>query len=119
VATIDLEVLYLILTKVARKEDFYNYSAAQTGPGQKPGTISAKEFSAVYERIKGTRLGSRVNWDTHLDQLNLFLSHCGLPALGKVLLQEGSPEPAADALAKVQSAQWPAFSALKNLYKKK
>ena len=117
-ATIDLEVLYLILTKVARREDFYSYSGAQSGPGQKPGTISGKELALVYERIKGVRLGSRVKWDTHLGQLNLFLSHCGLPALGKVLLQEGRPDPSPEALAKVQDVQWPPFSSLKNLYKK-
>jgi hypothetical protein len=118
-ATLDLEVLYLILTKAARREDFYSYLAAQAGPGQQPGTITAKELSAVYERIKGVRLGTRVNWRPHLDQLNLFLSHCGLPALGKVLRQEGGPEPSPEALAKVQGTQWPAFSALKNLYRKR
>ncbi len=118
-AIIDLETLYLILTKVAQKTDFYSYSAAQTGVGQKPGTISSKELASVYERITGRTLGSRVNWNTSLDQLNLFLSHCGLPAIGKVVLQEKGPVPSEEALARVQSAQWPAFSALKNLYKRK
>ena len=115
-ATIDLETLYLILTKVAQKVDFYTYNAAQTGPGQKPGTISSKELGLVYERITGRPVGSRVNWTASLDQLNLFLSHCGLPALGKVVLLEKGPE---HDLARVQSAQWPAFNVLKNLYKKK
>ena len=117
-ATIDLEILYLILTKVARKEDFYNYTASQSGPGQKPGTISSKELALVYERIKGGHLGSRLNWSVHLEQLNLFLSHCGLPALAKVVLFEGVPNPSDEALRKVQNAQWPTFSTLKNLYRK-
>lgn len=117
-ATIDLETLYLILTKVAQKADFYSYAAAQTGPGQKPGTISSKELALVYERITGRPVGSRVNWKTPLDQLDLFLSHCGLPAVGKVVLQEKGPAPSDEALARVQNAQWPAFSRLKNLYKK-
>jgi hypothetical protein len=119
VATIDLEILYLILTKVAQREDFYGYVAAQAGPGQMAGTISARELSAVYDRIKGTRLGSRVSWAPHLDQLNLFLSHCGLPALGKVLRQDGAPATSPEALAKVHGTQWPAFGALKNLYRKR
>ena len=117
-ATIDLENLYLILTKVARKEDFYCYCATQAGPGQRPGTIASKELALVYERITGRPIGSRVNWNTPLNQLNLFLSHCGLPAIGKVVIQEGSPPSSPDALARVHSAQWPAFSALKNLYRK-
>jgi len=118
VAMIDLETLYLILTKVARKEDFYSYSAAQSAPSQRPGTVSSKELALVYERITGRRIGSGLKWDTPLDQLNLFLSHCGLPAIGKVVLLEGVPAPSDEALAKVHSAQWPAFSALKNLYRK-
>lgn len=117
-ATIDLESLYLILTKVARKEDFYSYCAAQTGPNQKPGTISSKELGLVYERITGRPVGSRVNWNTPLNQLNLFLSHCGLPAIGKVVLQAGSPTSSDEALSKVHSAQWPVFSVLKKLYRK-
>jgi hypothetical protein len=117
-AQMDLEVVYLILTKVARGEAFYTYNPAQTEAGQASGTITAKELAQVYERITGRPIGSRVNWKTPLDQLNLFLSHCGLPALGKLVLQEDGARPAEEAVAKVRGAQWPAFSALKNLYRK-
>ena len=118
-ASIDPEVLYLILTKVARQENFYTYVATQDAPGQTPGTIAAKDLAAVYERITGNRVGSRVNWSVPLDQLNLFLSHCGLPALGKLVRQEKGLEATPEALGRVRDTQWPAFSALKNLYRKK
>lgn len=118
-STIDPEVLYLILTKVARKETFYSYDAAQRGPGQRPGTISSRDLALVYERVTGNRVGTRLNWKTPLDHLDLFLSHCGLPALGKVVSLEKGPESSAVAQGKVQSTQWPAFNALKNLYRKK
>lgn len=118
-AQIDLETVYLILTKVAREEVFYTYDPSQRGPSQTPGTITAKELAQIYERITGRPIGSRVNWVTPLDQLNLFLSHCGLPALGKLVLQEGGAHSSSEeALAKVRNTQWPAFSTLKNLYRK-
>lgn len=117
-SNIDSEVLYLILTKVARKEQFYSYDASQDRPGQKPGTISSKDLARVYERITGKRVGSRLNWKTPLEQLNILLSHCGLPAIGKVVLPDQGSEPTTEALNKVQDTQWPAFSALRNLYKK-
>jgi hypothetical protein len=117
-AQMDLEVVYLILTKVARGESFYTYDPSQKGPGQAPGTIASKELAQVYERITGRTIGSRVNWKTPLDQLNLFLSHCGLPAIGKLVMQDHGAGPSDEALAKVRGTQWPAFSALKNLYRK-
>lgn len=117
-ATIDLEIVYLILTKVAQKEDFYSYRATQTGPNQCPGAITTKELAILYERITGRQIGSRLNWNTPLDQLNLFLSHCGLPAIGKLVLQEGTTAPSDEAFTKVHNTQWPAFNALKNLYRK-
>jgi hypothetical protein len=118
-AQMDLEIVYLILTKVARGEVFYTYDPSQKGPGQTPGTITAKELAQIYQRITGRPIGSRVNWNTPLDQLNLFLSHCGLPALGKLVLQEGGAHPSSgEALTKVRNTQWPTFSALKNLYRK-
>src|ERR1035437_5219175 len=101
---IDLETLYLILTKVARKEDFYSYCAAQSAPSQRSGTISYKEVALVYELIIGRRIGSGLNWKAPLDQLNLFLSHCGLPAIGNVVLLKGVPTSSDEALAKVHSA---------------
>ena len=117
-SNIDPEVLYLILTKVARKEPFYGYDAAQQQPIQKPGTISSRELALVYERVTGNRVGSRLNWKTPLEQLNLLLSHCGLPAIGKLVLLDQGPEPTPEALDKVQGTQWPAFGALRNLYRK-
>jgi hypothetical protein len=118
-AQIDLQTVYLILTKVAHGDSFYTYNPSQTGPGQTPATITSKELAQIYERITGRPIGSRVNWKVPLDQLNLFLSHCGLPALGKIVFQEGGIQQSSEeALSKVRNTQWPAFSALKNLYRK-
>jgi hypothetical protein len=106
-STHDPEVLYLILTKVAAKEHFYGFQALQ-------GTILKRELAEVYERITGNRVGTRLNWDPHLTQLNALLSKCGLPALGAVV------EPTQPAeLPKVHATKWPAFSALKDLYSKR
>src|ERR1051326_55903 len=96
-ATIDPEILYLILTKVARKETFYGYDPSRGVPGQ----ISARDLGAVYERITGSRVGARVNWSAHFSQLDLLLSHCGLPALSKVVRLESGPESSSEAVAKI------------------
>ena len=107
--SIDPEVLYLILTKVAAKETFYGFDG-------KTGTITRRQLGEVYERITSSRVGSRVNWDPSLTQLNMLLQKCGLPALGVVLSDDGK---ITNALNSVHSAKWPTFSALKALYAKR
>lgn len=101
---IDPEVLYLILTKVAAKETFYNFDA-------KSGTITPEELSEVYGRITSNRPGARLNWGAQVAQLDEMLKKCGLPSLGAVV-GAGAPE----AVSKAHATKWPAFSTLKNLY---
>jgi hypothetical protein len=108
-SSIDPEVLYLILTKVAAKEPFYSFDG-------KKGTITRRQLGEVYERITGSRVGSRMNWDAPLTQLNTLLQKCGLPAIGLVLSESGSITPE---LIAVHAKTWPPFSALKGLYSKK
>ena len=82
----DPEVLYLILTKVAARETFYNYDPVKLPSGQTPGTITHRQLGEVYERITGNRTSMRTNWNQPLDQLNTLLSQCGLPSLSPLLL---------------------------------
>jgi|GEM_PF-6675785 len=113
-SSIDPEVLYLILTKVAGKQTVYGFDANVPPSGQKPGTITRLQLAEVHERITGNRVGARLNWDTPIGQLDALLAKCGLPALRTVV------EPLNEALLiKVHATQWPAFSALKNLYMRK
>ena len=119
---IDPEVLYLILTKVAGAQTFYNYDPAQAAPGQKPGTITLARLGEVYERVTGHSPGNRTAWTRPLNELNGFLGHCGLPPLGAVVVIDapapsGEKEP--ENLGKVRATRWPAFRDLKNLYRKK
>lgn len=121
-STIDPQVLYLILSKVAAKDFFYGFDAKQGAPGQTPGTITRRQLSEVYERITGNRVGARLNWDTQVGQLNTLLQKCGLPALGVVLLAEGAQAVAGeqnDALKRVHATKWPTFGELKGLYGKR
>lgn len=113
----DPEVLYLILTKTSARESFYGFDAANPGPGQTPGTITSRQLAAVYERITGNRVGTRLNWATPITQLNTLLGKCKLPPLGVVFLAEGSTTDTA-ALAKAHATKWPPFGALKSLYTK-
>ena len=108
-SSIDPEILYLILTKVATKEPFYSLDG-------KSGTITRRQLGEVYERITGNRVGSRVNWEPSLTQLNGLLKKCGLPAIGTVLSDEGT---ITEAMKGVHSAKWPTFTALKALYAKR
>ena len=120
---IDSEVLYLILTKVAARESFYNYDPARLPTGQIPGTITHRQLGEVYERITGNRMSLRTNWNVPLDQLNLLLAQCQLPPLSPVLLtsaEAGAKQEtaASEELKKVHAAKWPPFSALKTLYRR-
>ena len=108
-SSIDPEVLYLILTKVAAKEPFYSLDG-------KSGTITRRQLGEVYERITGSRVGSRVNWDPTLLQLNTLLKKCGLPEIGPVLSDDGK---VTEAVALIHSKRWPTFAALKTLYAKR
>ena len=108
-SSIDPEVLYLILTKVAAREPFYTLDG-------KSGTINGQQLGEVYERITGSRVGSRVNWEPSLTQINALLKKVGLPALGLVFSEDSKPT---EALAKVQATKWPTFAALKALYAKR
>jgi hypothetical protein len=121
-SNIDPEVLYLILTKVAAKESFYSYDPARLPAGQPAGTITKEELGALYERITGNRVGSRLNWAPPLGQLNGLLLRCGLPPVGEVVLAarpaETAPAALSASLAKVHATKWPPFSGLKDLYRK-
>src|SRR3954471_19679990 len=59
-SNLDPEVLYLILSKVAAQETFYSYQPQ--GAGRPLGTITPSELGQVYERITGSRVGTRLNW---------------------------------------------------------
>ncbi len=120
---IDSEVLYLILTKVAAREKFYNYDPALLPSGQAPGTITHRQLGEVYERVTGNRMSIRTNWNPPLDQLNTLLGQCRLPSLSPLLLTSaeaaaGPPPERARELEKVHSMKWPLFSALKMLYRR-
>ena len=118
---IDPEVLYLILTKVAAKESFYNYEPSRLDPGQTPGTITQRQLGEVYERITCNRPGVRLNWDQQFEQLNSLLLKCGLPPLGAVVVAEknqGAVPPSPESLNRVHAVKWPPFGNLKNLYRK-
>ena len=111
---IDPEVLYLILTKVAAKETFYNYIPAQLSSGQKLGTITLRHLAEVYERITGNRIGATLKWSVPFSQLDALLAQCGLPALSVV----ADVTPAEDRLGKAWATKWPGFGALKTMYRK-
>ena len=118
-STIDPEVLYLILTKVSAKEAFYGFNFAATPSGQKAGTILRRQFAEVYERITGSRIGARLNWDVPLDQLNALLKKCGFPPLGIIVVPDRAASAIDEAtLAKIHATKWPIFSELKSTYKK-
>jgi hypothetical protein len=119
---IDPEVLYLILTKVATKESFYNFDPKLLAPGQKAGTITFRYLSEVYERVTNNRVGHSFEWAHPLRQLDELLHHCGLPPLGTVVVGEKDQEkdkPWLERLSAVQSTPWPRFGELKGLYRKK
>jgi hypothetical protein len=103
---IDPEVLYLILTKVASKERFYTLDGSTD-------TITPRQLGEVYERITGSRVGSRVNWEPSLKQLNLLLKKCKLPSLGDVLSVDGT---VADPVAAIGKTKWPTFGELKKRF---
>lgn len=111
---IDPQVLYLILTKVAAKENFYGYDAAKPLAPLKPGTITPRSLGEVYDRITGGRSGARQNWAPHLQQLHDLVVRCGLPPLTTVV--DGAE---GEALTKVHAAAWPPFHELKKLYGKR
>ncbi|MGZ3697327.1 MAG: hypothetical protein ACXWP5_04415 [Bdellovibrionota bacterium] len=110
---IDPQVLYLILTKVAAKEIFYNFDGAKT-----TGTITTRQLGEVYERITGNRVGTRLNWTAHLSQVDLLLKQCGLPSLSPVVVIEGGAAATPESLSKAHQTRWPPFAELKNLYRK-
>jgi hypothetical protein len=121
---IDSEVLYLILTKVAAKESFYNYEPKLLPSTQAAGTVTHRQLGDVYERITGNRTGTRMNWNIPLGQLNALLALCKLPSLSPVILtsaEAGQPlTPSAQrALSDVHATKWPPFSALKSLYRRR
>jgi hypothetical protein len=120
---IDPEVLYLILSKVAAGEAFYNYDPRTLPSGQPVGTITHRQLGEVYERITGNRMGIRTNWSPPLAQLDALLTQCRLPALSPLLLTSaeaasGAAPPDSAAMAKARAAKWPLFSALKGLYRR-
>jgi hypothetical protein len=120
---IDPEVLYLILTKVAGGGAFYNYDPSTLPSTQPKGTITHRHLGEVYERITGNRVGTRINWNQPLDQLNALLSQCRLPSLSPLLLTSAeagavTSAPYAADIKAVQATAWPAFSALKSLYRR-
>jgi hypothetical protein len=120
---IDPEVLYLILTKVAGRQSFYNYDVAQLPSGQAPGTITHRQLSEIYERITGNRMSVRTNWNLPLGQLNALLALCSLPSFSPLLLTSaeagaGSQGAVSSELKRVHDQKWPPFSALKGLYRR-
>lgn len=120
---VDSEILYLILTRVAARQSFYNYEPQQLPSTQAAGTVTHRQLSEVYERITGNRTGIRMNWNIPLAQLNALLALCRLPSLSPVILtstEAGQPLSAAAkrALSEVHATQWPPFGDLKNLYRK-
>ncbi len=108
-SSVDPEILYLILSKVALKVSFYTLDG-------KTLTITPKQLSEIYERITGSRVGSRVNWNLHLTQLNNLLLQCGLPAIGDVLSDQ---EKVTKNIEIIHSTKWPTFVELKQIYAKK
>ena len=118
-SSVDIEVLYLILTKVAAGATFYNYDPKQLPPGSIPGTITKKHLAEVYERITGLRTSGALNWGVPIKQIQDILARCKLPSLAPVVVDLEATHPStAERVAKARATQWPAFSALKDLYKK-
>lgn len=118
---IDSEVLYLILTKVAAQQSFYNYDPEKLPSGQSPGTITHRQLGEVYERITGDRMSVRTNWGPPLEQLNRLLAQCALPSLTPLLLTAAGATRVTETsveLKKVHAEKWPPFSALKGLYRR-
>jgi hypothetical protein len=113
-STIDPEILYLILSKVARREVVYQFDPTSSPV---PGTISKKQLAEVYERISGSRPGSRLNWQAPISQLSALLKRCQLPELGVVVLKDADSKPEAASLAKAHAASWPTFAELKKRYR--
>ncbi len=113
---IDPEVLYLILTKVASQESCYTYDPKELAPGQRSGTVTPKKLAEVYERITSHRVGSQLNWNAPLAQLDELLARCGLPALSGVVREANGVD---EKPWSAPPSKWPAFSALKELYRKR
>lgn len=110
---IDPEVLYLILTKVAAQEGFYNYDPKQLNPGQLPGTITYLQLGDVYKRITSQTSGPHSVWTQPLSQLGELLKKCGLPPLGSVVVTDAAPDPAV--IQKIRATSWPRMGELKAL----